>query len=179
MNEVSDEVLIRRVARSDDRQAFAVLVKRYQSELRGSLRRMCRGDEARADDLAQEAFIRAYRYLRGFKGNSSFRTWLYRIALNNFLNAEKRSLAESEKIRAYADVLPRAEDENLAVQRDVQRALNQLSEPQRLMIDLNLQRGFSHREIVDITGVPLGTVKSHLQRARARLQVLLLDLAET
>jgi RNA polymerase sigma factor (sigma-70 family) len=182
MADVSDETLVQRVVKSDDRHAFATLVRRYQSELRGSLRRLCRGDFARADDLAQEVFINAYRYLAGFRGQSSFRTWLYRIAMNKYINQQKqlqRQLAAREEYATLHDVeggMGGADRE--IVLRDVGAALAQLSEAQRLMVDLSLQRGFSHQEIVEITGIPLGTVKSHLRRARTQLQSLLLDFKE-
>lgn len=182
MADVSDETLIQRVVKSDDRHAFATLVKRHQSELRGSLRRICRDDFARADDLAQEAFINAYRYLPGFRGQSSFRTWLYRIAMNRYINQQKqfqRQLAgRDEYATVYSTEGAMDDAERVNVQRDVGAALAQLSEAQQLMVDLSLQRGFSHQEIVEITGIPLGTVKSHLQRARAQLQSLLQDLKE-
>jgi RNA polymerase sigma factor (sigma-70 family) len=182
MVDVSDETLIQRVVKTDDRQAFATLVRRHQSELRGSLRRMCRGDFSRADDLAQEAFINAYRYLPGFRGRSSFRTWLYRIAMNRYINDQKKQQRDLARDEEYAIVLSTApaadEAECVTARRDVRAALAQLSDAQQLMVDLNLQRGFSHREIVEITGIPLGTVKSHLQRARTQLQKLLLDLKE-
>jgi RNA polymerase sigma-70 factor (ECF subfamily) len=182
MDEVTDEVLIHRVVKTDDRRAFAMLVQRHQSELRGSLRRISQGDHARADDVAQEAFIKAYRYLRGFNGKSSFRTWLYKIALNSYINEQRKQQRESSRMQEYAIHQQAPPDttasESLLVQRDVRASLDTLSSPQQLVVDLNLQRGFSHQEIVEITGIPLGTVKSHLSRARTLLQGLLLDFKE-
>jgi RNA polymerase sigma-70 factor (ECF subfamily) len=76
----SDEALVARVLSTDDRRAFAELVRRHQSALRTLLRRLCSGDDARADDLAQEAFLAAYRRLATFRGEARFGTWLHRLA---------------------------------------------------------------------------------------------------
>ena len=179
MREVTDDALIRRIVKFDDRAAFATLVRRYQCELRNSLTRMCQGDRALADDLSQEVFIKVYRYLRAFKGNSSFRTWLYRIAWNTFLNeCKKKSLDYFPDVEEALEADHNNGLTRYGAQRDIEKALARLNDVQRLVIDLNLQRGFSHQEIVNITGMPLGTVKSHIQRARGLLQSLLADWVE-
>ncbi|MBK7794338.1 MAG: sigma-70 family RNA polymerase sigma factor [Betaproteobacteria bacterium] len=88
---VTDEQLIARVVVQDDRHAFSELVRRYQSGVRATLRRLTAGNHALADDLAQETFLAAYRNLRSFRQEARFSTWLYRIATNAFLaEARKR-----------------------------------------------------------------------------------------
>src|SRR5262252_4342651 len=90
---VSDAQLIARVLVQDDRHAFSELVRRHQSTVRASLRRLT-GNHALADDLAQETFLLAYRNLRSFRQEAKFSTWLYRIAYNVFL-ADARKMKES------------------------------------------------------------------------------------
>jgi len=175
--EASDEQLLRRAARPDGRQAFALLVNRHQSELRGSLRRLTRGNAALADDLAQEAFIRAWRALGDFRGESSFRTWLYRIAYRCFLSELRRGdpqTAELGEWDATADDTAGAG----AFMRDFERAMAALAPAQRDAVHLALARGFSHPEIADIMALPIGTVKTHVLRGRQKLQQLLGDWEE-
>jgi len=89
--ELSDGQLVARVVVDDDQHAFAELVRRNQSTVRGLLRQLTRTDMALADDLAQETFIRAYKNIRSFRGDARFSTWLYRIAYNWFReDARKR-----------------------------------------------------------------------------------------
>lgn len=179
MRDLNDSDLIRRIVKHDDRRAFSVLLNRHQQDVRNTLRGLCNGEWALADDIAQDVFLKVYRYLPGFKGKSSFRTWLYRITLNSFLTTQrlKASLFFSSEKELAAAQAPVAN--NPDAQRDIQRAMQQLSDGQRLMVDLNLVRGFSHQEIEAITGVPLGTIKSHIQRAREKLQTALQDWEET
>src|ERR1043166_8284441 len=86
---VSDAQLIARVLVQDDRHAFGELVRRYQSAVRATLRKLTGGNQALAEDLAQETFLLAYRNLRSFRQEARFSTWLYRIAYNAFLAAAR------------------------------------------------------------------------------------------
>jgi|SRR5450755_1723164 DNA-directed RNA polymerase specialized sigma24 family protein len=90
---VSDSQLIARIVVSDDRHAFSELVRRHQSSVRATLRKLAGGNAALADDLAQEAFLLAYRNLKSFRQDAKFSTWLYRIAYNVFL-ADARKIKE-------------------------------------------------------------------------------------
>ena len=173
----SDEELVRRAAKPEGRQAFAVLVNRHQSEIRCSLRRLTRGNAALADDLAQETFIRAWRSLADFRGDSSFRTWLYRIAYRSFLSEVRRHQPDTEEVAEHHAVAP-DESESRAFMDDFDAALRQLSPAQRDAVHFALQRGFSHPEIADIMGLPIGTVKTHVLRGRHKLQELLSDWQE-
>ena len=91
----SDTELVARVLASDDRRAFAELVRRHQSAVRGLLRRLCAGDAAQADDLAQETFLRAYRSLKGWRGEGRLSPWLYRIAWNGWAALARTAGASS------------------------------------------------------------------------------------
>src|SRR5258706_6934137 len=105
---VSDAQLIARVLVHDDRHAFSELVRRYQSPLRATLRRLTAGNHALADDLAQETFLLAYRNLRSFRQEAKFSTWLHRIATNAFFaDARKRK----EEVLGDAEATPADDDE--------------------------------------------------------------------
>jgi RNA polymerase sigma-70 factor (ECF subfamily) len=177
--EASDEELARRAARPGGSQAFAVLVNRHQSEIRRSLRRLTRGNAALADDLAQEAFIKAYRSLAGFRGDSSFRTWLYRIAYRGFLSELRRNERQTQALGEQHAVTEAGDGtEAKAFMEDFEVALRQLTPAQRDAVHFSLQRGFSHPEIADIMDLPIGTVKTHVLRGRQKLQALLSDWQE-
>jgi RNA polymerase sigma factor (sigma-70 family) len=172
----SDAALVARVVATDDRKAFELLVRRHQSRLRNFLRRLTREDAARADDLAQEVFTKAYCALGDFRGEASFGGWLFRIAYRCFLNDERarRPHAEFDEAvhSAVTDHSSRRDDVT-----DVQRALAKLTLRQQAVFDLHYRKGMAHGEIALALQLPLGTVKSDLTRGCARLRELL-DLAE-
>lgn len=175
--EPSDEELARRAARPGGRQAFAVLVSRHQSDIRGSLRRLTRGNAVLADDLAQETFIKAWRSLAGFRGDSSVRTWLYRIAYRSFLSDLRRNEPQTEELGEH-HAMAGDGTEAKEFMEDFALAMHQLSPAQRDAVHFALQRGFSHPEIANIMGLPIGTVKTHVLRGRQKLQELLRDWQE-
>jgi RNA polymerase sigma factor (sigma-70 family) len=162
----SDPELIARVVADDDRHAFAELVRRHQSAVRSLLRRLTCGDLARADDLAQDAFLRAYRGLGGFRGGAQFSSWLYRIAYNVFLSDSGRGTARA-LTDAPADAAPAAA---AGLRHDLNQGLKTLSEPERLAVVLSYKEGATHEEIASVLGCPLGTAKSHVLRGRQRLR---------
>jgi len=92
----SDAALVARVVGDDDRSAFELLVRRYQSPLRNFLRRLAHNDQARADDLAQDTFMKAYKSLATYAGTAKFSTWLYRVAYNTFLNDQRKRFPAKE-----------------------------------------------------------------------------------
>ena len=163
-------------ARRGDRHAFARLVRAHQSRLRLQLRRLTRGDAALADDLAQETFVQAWLHLNEFRGDARLATWLHRIALTRFLQHVRRPQLPvewtgddaGEDDAASHDPRPA---EGLA--RDVERALESLSEIQRLAVVHCFHLDLSHAEAAQVLGLPLGTLKSHLDRAKTRLRGLL------
>jgi RNA polymerase sigma-70 factor (ECF subfamily) len=169
-----DSQLIARSLLDDDRAAFSELVRRHQSGVRTLLRRLCCGDAALADDLAQETFIRAYRKLDLFRGESRFSTWLYRIAYNAFLG-EKRRLRSS--LAAPEEALERRADPGLtgdpAWGVDLDRAMTALSETERAAILLSYVQDLTHPEIARVLDCPLGTVKTMILRGKEKLRTRL------
>jgi RNA polymerase sigma-70 factor (ECF subfamily) len=171
-------------AAQGDLDAFEQLVRRHQTRLVGYLRGLTNTD-ADAEDLAQEAFLRAYRSLAGFRGSSSFRTWLYQIATNVFRNwLEKRRNQAPINAGSIDQAAPGMDEvvepagemdpEGAHVRRDaIDRALAQLPEDQRQAVLLRDVEGFEYREIAEQLHVPLGTVESRIFRGRQRLRELL------
>jgi RNA polymerase sigma factor (sigma-70 family) len=176
---VSDAQLIARVLVHDDRHAFGELVRRYQSTVRACLRKLTAGNHALADDLAQETFLLAYRNLRSFRQQAKFSTWLYRIAYNAFL-AERRKMKElplpddeqavDEALSDEASV-PLARSVALSV--DLERAMAVLSDAERAAIVQCYHNDLSHEEAAFVLGCPVGTVKTHVLRAKQKLKARL------
>lgn len=161
-------------AQAKNQAAFGELVKRRQGWARALLRRMCRS-HAEADDLAQEAFIKAWDRIRDLETPAAFPGWFRRIAVTTFLMAKRRQKAVFEEIddaSPIADETSSPEDA-AGAKIDLEKALARLSDAERLCVTLNHGEGLSHAEIVEITGLPLGTVKSHVLRGTDKLRRLL------
>ncbi|MFN3304649.1 MAG: RNA polymerase sigma factor [Roseateles sp.] len=158
-------------AAAGDRSAFAALVQAHQGYLRKLLGRACRGDPARADDLAQEAFVRAWRALPKFRGEARFRTWLTRLAWSA-LSAERPALPRADDAEpdetATDDFAPDAD-----WRIDLDRAMATLSDAQRHALLLCYGADLSHAEAAQVLGWPLGTLKTQVLRAKARLRAQL------
>lgn len=170
----SDAWLVVRLIADDDENAFELLVRRHQSKLRNFLRRLTKNDAARADDLAQETFLKAYRSIRTYRGTAAFSSWLYRIAYNAFLNDERNRFPERAlDIDEPPSVVNRAENEEREI--DVECALRHLSIRQQAVFDLHYKKGMTHEEIGDALEIPLGTVKSDINRGIERLRQYLKD----
>lgn len=171
---LSDQELIARVVSRKDQHAFAQLVLRYQSPLRIWARRLCNGDTHLADDLAQEAFMKAYAALGAFRAEAKFSTWLYRIAFNIAANRWRAKKIEWCELDENEDIeAERCSVKQFHAQKDVEAAMQALSPGQQLAIRLCYEDGFSHEEAASIMGVPLGTVKTHIARGKLKLQTLL------
>lgn len=170
----SDNSLVVRVVADDDHSAFELLVRRHQSKLRNFLRRLAKNDYGRADDLAQETFLRAYKSIHTYKGTAAFSSWLYRIAYNTFLNDERRRFPEVEFDESQQSPVTH-ETENVGIETDIDRALHHLSVRQQAIFDLHYKKGMTHFEISGTLDLPLGTVKSDLKRGLDRLKQYLKD----
>ncbi|MGH8247351.1 MAG: RNA polymerase sigma factor, partial [Gammaproteobacteria bacterium] len=127
-------------------------------------------NEALADDLAQETFIKAYNSLRQFRGDSQFFTWLYKIAYNCFLGHQRSRRPEEPFDESVHDRQSYHMDAGVDLHRDFAAALQEFPPQQRMALHLHLQREMTHEEIADLLDTPLGTVKSHIQRGREKLR---------
>lgn len=181
MGTPSDEELAALAVAARDTRAFGELVKRHQGIVRNMLARMT-GNRALADDLAQDAFIRAFEKIASFTGEGSFRGWLCRIAYREFLmSRRKRQAAERAlaRIKAGDDgSQPVTVDWERGDAVDIDRALKLLTEPERTCVVLCYACGMSHSEAAEATGMPLGTVKSHVFRGRDKMRTAMAVPAE-
>lgn len=171
-------------AAAGDRNAFDELVRRHQGAIVG-LARSLTGGGADAEDLAQEAFVRAWRSLRGFRGDSAFRTWLHQIAINvvrshhgRLARLRRYLVAPAADADAGADPIDTAPDgldlEAGVLRRDaIDKALAALPAELREAVVLRDVQGLEYREIADLLGIPIGTVESRIFRGRQRLRPLL------
>ena len=176
--EQSDLELVRRVQRGE-RGAFDLLVLRYQHKVVKLVARLLR-DPAEAEDVAQEAFVKAYRAIGSFRGDSAFYTWLYRIAVNTARNTmasrQRRpvdyeaDLSESQQSAVESRMrhldTPEAAALTDEIHRTVNRAVEELPEDLRTAIILREIEGLSYEEIAEAMDCPVGTVRSRIFRAR-------------
>ncbi|MFO7564464.1 MAG: sigma-70 family RNA polymerase sigma factor [Enhygromyxa sp.] len=171
--ELDDEALVERAGNGGDKAAFAELVRRHQGKVRGLLLRLT-GNPTLADDLAQEVFLRAYRGLVGFEGRSRFSTWIYRIAYNVFLNHRARSKELAALPQGFESSAAAPEGElspgRYDIRSDLAAAIVRLPERYRVVVTLHYLEDVSYPEIAEILDLPLGTVKTHLHRAKKLLR---------
>lgn len=174
-NAASDAQLIVAVVQNDDRRAFAELVHRHQSRVRTLLRRLTRGDMALADDLSQETFVLVWRNLPGFRFEARFTTWIYRIAFNTWQSdaRKRRELALDSIDEAVVEADDAEQPLDIAARIDLERALGTLSDGERAAIAACYYADLSHEEAAEMLGIPLGTVKTHILRGKAKLRARL------
>jgi RNA polymerase sigma-70 factor (ECF subfamily) len=188
----ADERTLIERSRRGDIAAFDQLVRLYEKSVYNTAYRLA-GSYDDAADIAQEAFVRAWNNLKSFRGDSAFSTWLYRIVTNVFLDDRKRkrsrpqrsldeaiALDESNVTRQFEDDAPGPEEVAEGAERRMvlERAIQTLPEAQRIVIVLYHTQGLSYEEIAEITNLPMGTVKSKLNRARLALRDRLAPMAE-
>lgn len=184
-----DEMTLVKRARYGDLSAYDELVRRYQERIYATVYHMTANHED-ANDLAQEAFIKAFQALKSFKGGSSFYTWVYRIAVNktiNFLKQRKNKAQMSlddldfnaehdpDLVALVSEKTPRREVGLAELQEKLNAAMQKLSESHRLVVTLHDVQGLSHEEIAEIMNCNIGTVRSRLFYARQQLQAYLSD----
>lgn len=184
----ADQVLVERVQRGD-KKAFDLLVLKYQHKVANLISRYVR-DQAEVLDVTQEAFIKAYRALSNFRGDSAFYTWLYRIAINtakNYLAAQARrpprddiEADTAEQMDLGGRLKETGTPERMALQREIaqtiQAALDELPDDLRTAIMLRELEGLTYEEIAQAMDCPIGTVRSRIFRAREAIDVKLKPL---
>ncbi len=173
LSKIEELKLVAQCALGDNRRAFATLVEAYQPRVRRMMLNLTCGDEYLSDDLAQETFIKAWLALRSFKGISSFSTWLYRIGYNEFYSHMRR---QRETPLGDRPLPQEAHESAVATEAalDVRAALASLGEAERAVVTLHYLDDLPLKKIATIMSLPLGTVKSHLHRAKGKMQHLLL-----
>ncbi len=171
---MSESEWLARQAAGGDTAAFGVLVRWHQSNLRGFLLRLTKGNSALADDLAQETFLEAFRKIKQY-GTGTFFGWLCAIAWSRFLmEARKRKLEPLDETADIMDDAPEPENASL-VRLDLESAMAKLAPAQRAALTLCFALGLSNEEAAQTLNIPLGTLKSHVNRGRERLARMLGD----
>ncbi len=175
MSPALEKQWIARVIVDGDPDAFKALVRLHQSQVRQFLRRLTHQDAALADDLAQETFLQVFRHIAGYRGDAKFSTWVLRIAYHQFLQHHRRRQGKEELRESWEDQTETASPEVAAgtsanLQLDVERALAGLSEAERAAITLCYHQDATHEDAARILDMPLGTLKSHVYRAKEKLK---------
>ena len=187
-----DQVLVQR-AREGDLDAYDVLVRRHHSRLYGMVFNMTRSRQD-AEDLLQEVFVKAYDALKGFKGDSAFYTWIYRIAVNraiNFVKNRKRRMTvslndpglsgesqEDRRPELSNNDTPARDARLKEIQEKLNRALDTLSDNHKTVVIMHDMQGIPHEQIAEVLGISCGTVRSRLFYARQALQVQLTEFKD-
>lgn len=186
LSRAEDSILIERI-KQGDLSAFDELIARYEKQVYSFAYRMAQNYDD-ANDIASEAFIKVFQAINKFRGDSNFSTWVFRIVTNTYLDKKKRSKAhlnvaideyvelnESSVAKQFEDPAP----DPLEMMEESERkdiildAINQLPDYQRIIIDLFHLQGLSYEEIAEVVSLPIGTVKSRLNRARLVLRDIL------
>lgn len=162
-----------RRARDGDSAAIRELYQRYSPRVFAVVRRLA-GDDALAEDWAQEAWVRAFRALPGFRGDARFSTWLHRIAVNSALHGRRgRERRVGRETELKADAVQSTRGDQAVLRVSLQRALDTLPAGMRQIVVLHDVEGYTHEEIGEMLGIAAGTSKSQLFKARARLRSVL------
>ena len=173
MSPLNDIALVTQVVVFHKTKACDQLVKKYQSPVRRFFLNLTCGDTELSDDLAQETFIKAYTNLATFKNLSSFSTWLYRIAYNQYYDYLRSRKETDDLDTTRVDAQYSTSQPDIGQQMDLHRALATLKEIERTCITLFYMEDQSIEKIAGITGCPTGTVKSHLSRAKEKMATYL------
>ena len=188
----ADDMSLVSRSRRGEMAAYDELVRRYQERIYATMYHMTSNHED-ANDLAQESFIKAYQALKTFKGDSSFYTWLYRIAVNkaiNFITQRRNRISMSlndldvqvehdpDLVALISHKTPRREAGLAELQEKLNAAILKLSEQHRAVVVLHDIQGLPHEEIAETMGCNVGTVRSRLFYARQQLQGLLAEYLE-
>lgn len=181
---MSDEELVEKIKKGDI-DAYEEIIKKYENKVCGIIYHMIKNQND-VEDLAQEVFIKVYKNLSKFKGDSSLYTWIYKITVNlcldevkkrkNIIYLDEKLEVEDGELERELPSLDKTQVElyeEKELKEKLHKCIGKLPEKQRVMIVLRDIKGFSYEEISEITSVKLGTVKSQINRARLKLKELL------
>ena len=166
-------------ARAGDRLAFEELYRSHCDRIFGLCWRMCGGDNALAEDMVQEAFVRAWNKLHLFKGESKFGTWLHRLTVNVVLSDRRIRVKRVQREQEFSDDIERVQvgdrDVFAGLRKDLEAAISGLPERARTVLILYDIEGYKHNEIAKMTGMAVGSSKAQLHRARKLVREVLKD----
>ncbi|MBU2916540.1 RNA polymerase sigma factor [Psychrosphaera sp. F3M07] len=166
--DIIESKLIAKVIVDENHHAFAKLVTLHQSQIRNYARRLCKGDNALADDISQETFITAFEKVKNYDARGSFIGWLLTICYRHFLQYIRKN-----KLVLNDDPIEIQITDNIEPQILIEQALYYVTHEERSAITLNSNFGHTHQEISKIMQLPIGTVKSHISRGKAKIMELL------
>ena len=166
-------------ARVGDQLAFEKLYRSHCDRIYGLCWRMCGGDRALAEDMVQEAFVRAWNKLELFRGESKFGTWLHRLTVNVVLSDRRIRVKRLQREQEFSDDIERVQvgdrDVFAGLRKDLEAAIAGLPERARTVLVLYDIEGYQHKEIAEMTGMAVGSSKAQLHRARKLVQEVLKD----
>ena len=166
-------------ARAGDQLAFEKLYRSHCDRIYGLCWRMCGGDRALAEDMMQEAFVRAWNKLHLFKGDSKFGTWLHRLTVNVVLSDRRIRVKRLQREQTFSEDIERVlvgdRDVFAGLRKDLEAAIAGLPERARTVLVLYDIEGYQHKEIAEMTGMAVGSSKAQLHRARKLVQGILKD----
>jgi len=166
-------------ARAGDQLAFEKLYRSHCGRIFGLCWRMCGGDKALAEDMVQEAFVRAWNKLHLFKGESKFGTWLHRLTVNVVLSDRRIRVKRVQREQEFSDDIERVQvgdrDVFAGLRKDLEAAISGLPERARTVLILYDIEGYKHNEIAKMTGMAVGSSKAQLHRARKLVREVLKD----
>jgi len=170
-------------ARAGDQLAFEQLYRMHCDRIYGLCWRMCGGDRGLAEDMVQEAFVRAWNKLDLFKGDSKFGTWLHRLTINVVLSDRRIRVKRLRREQEFSDDIERVQvgdrDVFAGLRKDLEAAIAGLPERARTVLVLYDIEGYQHDEIAELTGMAVGSSKAQLHRARKLVQEALKDSENT
>jgi len=177
LNQINDKEVIEKVL-NGNHELFGVIIKKYEKSVASTIKGML-GDCPEAEEVGQDTFIRCFQSLNKFRGDSSLKTYLIRIALNLSLNEikkRKRMMNRTSRLEDFNQVADKVED--IAHERNdlrdlIHKSLERLEPKQRSVLVLRIIEGYSTKETAKILGVPVGTVLSRLYRAQENMRIIL------
>jgi RNA polymerase sigma-70 factor (ECF subfamily) len=172
-----NEAELIRQAQEGDRSAIDALYRRYSPRVYAVARRLT-GDDAQAEDAAQEAWMRAIRALPGFRGQALFSTWIHRIAVNCALYGRRKRERVQGRERELPEALATEASGEPLLRLRLERAMERLPDGMRKVLVLHDVEGYTHEEIGELLGVAAGTCKSQLFKARAKMRAMLRHATE-
>jgi RNA polymerase sigma-70 factor (ECF subfamily) len=175
LTKLADEALMQRAGRGC-RECFVVLVRRHQAKLVNFFARL--GDSNHAEDLAQETFVRLYRYRKRYRPTARFTTFLYVLARRARVDHVRRQARRRDVLDGFAaerEVSASVRDSAADLAGRAQEALATLSEEMRSVVVLSIFQGLKYREIAEVLGIPVGTVKTRVFHAMRKLREVLAD----
>jgi RNA polymerase sigma-70 factor (ECF subfamily) len=168
---MTESELVRQASQGDE-TAMHALYRRYAPRVYAVVRRLA-DDDAMADDWAQEAWIRAFRALPRFRGDSAFSTWMHRVAVNSALQGRRKRNRHDTREAALIPGIASGKSDPMVLRLSLERAMEQLPDGMRQVLVLHDVEGFTHEEIGEMLGIASGTSKSQLFKARAKMREML------